>query len=117
MFNYNYVPHFSRVGDGLGAGGILSTANDMAKYTAFHLNKGKVGDTQVVSAVSIYCFLRLANVMVKLICNFLNYLIARLTFCNHRRLWLGSTNLQSQLEVSLEGTLRREVFMGIMHMG
>jgi len=39
----------------LGAGGgILSTANDMAKYGAFHLNKGKVGNVQVVSAVSVF---------------------------------------------------------------
>jgi len=48
---------FRRIGDGLGAGGILSTANDMAKYGAFHLNKGKVGDRQVVSAVSVFFFL------------------------------------------------------------
>ncbi|XP_021959581.1 beta-lactamase-like protein 3 [Folsomia candida] len=29
-------------------GGILTNANDMAKYMLFHLNKGKVGDVQVV---------------------------------------------------------------------
>jgi hypothetical protein len=32
-----------------GSGGILSNANDMLKYLKFHLNKGKVGNRQVVS--------------------------------------------------------------------
>jgi hypothetical protein len=31
-----------------GAGGIISTAEDMSKYLRFHLNKGKVGGKQVV---------------------------------------------------------------------
>ena len=34
-----------------GSGGILSTANDMAIYMDFHLNYGKVGNTQVVPDV------------------------------------------------------------------
>jgi CubicO group peptidase (beta-lactamase class C family) len=38
-----------RVAIGLGAGGILSSSTDMGKYMEFHLNKGKVGDKQVVS--------------------------------------------------------------------
>lgn len=37
----------------LGAGGILSTSNDMAKYMDFHLNLGRVGDRQVVPRVFI----------------------------------------------------------------
>ncbi|KAG4068093.1 hypothetical protein HA402_001518 [Bradysia odoriphaga] len=32
----------------LGAGGILSSANDMAKYMEFHLSRGRVGDRQIV---------------------------------------------------------------------
>lgn len=36
---------------GLGAGGMLSTANDMAKYMDFHLNLGRVGDRQIVPTV------------------------------------------------------------------
>lgn len=35
------------------AGGILSNANDMAKYMDFFLNRGKVGDTQIVPEVSM----------------------------------------------------------------
>lgn len=38
----------------LGAGGILSTANDMAKYMNFHLNRGRVGDIQIVPEVSAF---------------------------------------------------------------
>ncbi len=36
---------------GLGAGGILSTSNDMAKYMDFHLNYGRIGDRQIVPMV------------------------------------------------------------------
>jgi len=36
----------------IAAGGIISSANDMAKYALFHLNSGRVGDKQVVPAVS-----------------------------------------------------------------
>lgn len=36
---------------GLGAGGILSSAHDMAKYMNFHLNLGRVGDRQIVPRV------------------------------------------------------------------
>jgi len=36
---------------GLGAGGILSSANDMAKYMNFHLSQGRVGDRQIVPTV------------------------------------------------------------------
>ncbi|OXA47580.1 uncharacterized protein LOC110855704 [Folsomia candida] len=32
------------------AGGILSSANDMMKYMQFHLNLGKVGDSQIIPA-------------------------------------------------------------------
>lgn len=35
----------------LGAGGILSTANDMTKYMDFHLNLGRIGDKQIVPTV------------------------------------------------------------------
>jgi CubicO group peptidase (beta-lactamase class C family) len=38
-----------RVAIALGAGGILSSSTDMAKYMEFHINKGRVGDKQVVS--------------------------------------------------------------------
>ncbi len=34
-----------------GSGGILSNANDMAIYTDFHINYGKVGDKQIVPGV------------------------------------------------------------------
>lgn len=33
------------------AGGIVSNAVDMAKYLQFHLNKGKVGDVQILAEV------------------------------------------------------------------
>jgi len=36
---------------GLGAGGVLSSANDMAKYMNFHLNEGRVGNRQIVLTV------------------------------------------------------------------
>jgi len=35
----------------MAAGGILSDANDMAKYALFHLNSGRVGQKQVISEV------------------------------------------------------------------
>ncbi|XP_037024166.1 gigasin-6-like [Bradysia coprophila] len=37
-----------RIHVGLGTGGILSTANDMAKYMEFHLSQGRVGNRQIV---------------------------------------------------------------------
>jgi CubicO group peptidase (beta-lactamase class C family) len=37
----------------LGAGGVLSTATDMGKYMALHLNRGKIGTKQVVSSEAI----------------------------------------------------------------
>lgn len=43
----------------LGAGGILSSANDMAKYMDFHLNKGRIGDRQIVPIVSVLCKINL----------------------------------------------------------
>lgn len=49
----------------LGAGGILSSANDMAKYMNFHLNLGRVNTTQVIPEVgtdenlSSHCFSKL----------------------------------------------------------
>lgn len=36
---------------GLGAGGLLSSANDMTKYMDFHLNQGRVGNRQIVPTV------------------------------------------------------------------
>jgi len=38
----------------IAAGGILSDANDMAKYALFHLNSGRVGDKQVISEVVLH---------------------------------------------------------------
>jgi CubicO group peptidase (beta-lactamase class C family) len=38
-----------RVTLAIGSGGILSSANDMLKYMQFHLNKGKVGNRQIIS--------------------------------------------------------------------
>lgn len=35
----------------LAATGLLSTPNDMAKYMDFHLNRGRIGDRQIVPAV------------------------------------------------------------------
>ncbi|XP_037039464.1 uncharacterized protein LOC119076674 [Bradysia coprophila] len=39
----------NRVFVGAPSGGIITTANDMAKYMTFHLNNGRVGDRQIVS--------------------------------------------------------------------
>jgi len=33
------------------AGGIISDANDVAKYALFHLNSGRVGNKQVIPEV------------------------------------------------------------------
>lgn len=45
------ISQISRVHTALGAGGILSSSNDMAKYMNFHLNLGRVGDIQIVPTV------------------------------------------------------------------
>lgn len=43
-----------KVNIALGAAGILSTSNDMAKYMDFHLNQGRVGVRQIVPTVYSY---------------------------------------------------------------
>jgi len=47
------VSYVRRIHVGIPAGGIITTAEDMAKYLSFQLNLGKVGDTQVVPEVEL----------------------------------------------------------------
>lgn len=39
---------------GLGAGGVLSSANDMAKYMDFLISHGRIGDRQIVPEVNLF---------------------------------------------------------------
>jgi len=49
-FERHHLRKFSAVG---GAGGVLTTANDISNYIKLHLNKGKVNGKQVVREVSL----------------------------------------------------------------